>query len=165
VVLGTARTSAVSVLVVALSDVIAALGRPCVLVGGVAVAARLGRVERATGDVDAVIDAPEGLASAEILIRAGAAEQKLSSSSVMVHGVKVDLIDTFSVPRDVFDGASGASALFAAPHRFGFETASELRLVVHDGPQVVASVAEPRGLVAMKFACCTMAPRAREAPE
>jgi hypothetical protein len=142
---------AINRLLAALSTVIAGLGRPSVLVGGVAVAARLGRVERVTGDIDAVIDAPDEPPSADLLLQSGTAQERLSRSSVVVQGVRVDLIDTFAVPEEIFVGTSGANELFAAAHRFGFDTATALRLVVHRGREVETIVAEPAGLIAMKL--------------
>jgi len=72
-----------------------------------------------TRDVDAVVDAPDDPASAELLLR-----------------------------RTV---GAGGDEHFALAHRFGFESASTMRLVVENGPDVLAEVAEPAGLVATKL--------------
>lgn len=151
VVFGTGLESPVKPLLAALEKVLADLPRRAVLVGGLAVAARLGRVERATGDVDAVIDAPDDPPSADVLVASGVARERISANSVLVDGVKVDLIDTFAVRDDAFEDALGGNEHFAAAHRFGFETASAMRLVVEHGPEITLQVAEPAGLVAMKL--------------
>lgn len=151
VALGAGVRSPVARLLAALDKVLVSLPRRAVLIGGVAVAARLGTVERATGDVDAVVDAPDDPGSIELLLEKGVAVTRISETSALVDDVKVDLIDTFRVSGETFADAAGPDDHFVAAHRFGFETASPMRLVVTGGPEVPTLVADPAGLVAMKL--------------
>lgn len=138
-------------LISALAEVIENLERPCALIGGLAVAARLSRVERVTADVDTVVHAPDDPPSAEVLIARGIVDERVSESSVIVKGIKVDLIDTFAIPGEFSRDVSTANDHFVAAHRFGFESATPLRLLVPGGPEVTVSVATPAGLVGMKL--------------
>jgi hypothetical protein len=108
-------------------------------------------VERVTGDVDTVVDAPDDPSSAEILLRQGVAEERVSDSSVLVGGVKVDLIDTMAIPDEFLAAASEANDHFVAAHRYGLESATDLCLMVSGGPRVTMPVAVPSALVAMKL--------------
>lgn len=156
VMLGTTGGVPAGRMLTALDTVQRRLPRPAALVGGIAVAARLGTMERATADIDAVVDAPDDPPSVQLLLDAGAAAPHPSPNSVVVDGIKVDLIDTYAVPNDAFQGAHGLDSLFAAAHRYAFDTATPLRLAVPDGPEVVARVATPSALVAMKLhAACS----------
>lgn len=139
-------------LITTLVEVVASLGRPCALIGGLAVAARLTRAERVTGDVDTVVDAPEDPPSADLLLARGVADERVGgSSSVMVYGVKVDLIDTFSMPPEFVSEVSTANDHFALAHRYAFESATPLRLEATSGAHVTMAVAAPAALLAMKL--------------
>lgn len=138
-------------LITTLAEVVASLGRPCALIGGLAVAARLTRAERVTADVDTVVDAPEDPPSADLLLARGVADERVEASSVMVHGVKVDLIDTFSVPPEFLSEVSTANDHFALAHRYAFESATPLRLEAASGAHVTMAVAAPAALMAMKL--------------
>jgi hypothetical protein len=151
VVLGSGGGSTVASMLRALGEVSTSLGRPFVLVGGIAVAARLGRVERATRDVDAVVDAPTGPPSVEVLLEVAVGAERAGSSSVMLRGVPIDLIDTHAIPPLVEMERGDGNDLFVLAHRFGFETATPMNLVVEGGCSLAVQVAEPPGLIAMKL--------------
>lgn len=134
------------------------------LVGGLAVMTRLGRVHRATDDLDAAAQSVDGGPS-RLSILVGGAESRRGRQSV--EGVKVDCIDVGSTPAadlargdlpdDEFDRA------FLLAHRWALDSATEASLTVVSEQRVPVAaatcrVATPAALVAMKL---QSAPRRR----
>jgi len=101
------------------------------LIGGLAVMTRLGRVHRATDDLDAAAQSVEGGPS-RLSILVGGGESGRGRRSV--EGVKVDCIDVGSTPAadldagdlpdDEFDRA------FLLAHRWALDSATEASLTV-----------------------------------
>ncbi len=134
------------------------------LIGGLAVMTRLGRVHRATDDLDAAAQSVDGGPSRlSILVGGGESGQGRRS----VEGVKVDCIDVGSTPAvdldpeelpdDEFDRA------FLLAHRWALDSAQEASLTVVSEQRVplttaTCRVATPAALVAMKL---QSAPRRR----
>lgn len=125
------------------------------IIGGLAVTCRLGGVHRATGDVDAVADEVVGLAvesGAQLLVEAGIAEADPTERHhrVFIDGTKVEIIDTQELPADVTD-LPELNQLFVLGHRWAFESAEPLRVVVTASDvDAVLPVAIPAALVATK---------------
>lgn len=134
------------------------------LIGGLAVMTRLGRVHRATDDLDAAALSVDGGPS-RLSILVGGGESGRGRRSV--EGVKVDCIDVGSTPAadldpgdlpdDEFDRA------FLLAHRWALDSATEASLTVVSEPRVPVAtatcrVATPAALVAMKL---QSAPRRR----
>jgi hypothetical protein len=141
------------------------------IIGGLAVTCRLGHVHRATGDVDAVVDEVVGLAAnsgAQLLVEAGIAEADPAERQhrVFIDGTKLEIIDTQPLPTDVSDLAT-LDRLFVLGHRWAFESAEPLRVVVAASDVDVAlPVAVPAALVATKLhAFCDRQQEAKRASD
>jgi len=134
------------------------------LIGGLAVMTRLGRVHRATDDLDAAAHSVDGGPSRlSVLVGGGESGQGRRS----IEGVKVDCIDVGSsravdldpgdLPDDEFDRA------FLLAHRWALDSATEAVLSAVSEQRVpvataMCRVAIPAALVAMKL---QSAPRRR----
>lgn len=148
-----------------ISDYVRALRRlptmpSWVLVGGLAVNVRLGRLHRATNDVDTVSDDQPRLV--EILISADDADS-LSAAKVQFHDpeVEVDVMD--STERHDLP-ANGSDRAFALVRRWTMRTAATVDLRVVDASghivqSVEVQVASRPALVALKIVSI---PRRRE---
>jgi predicted nucleotidyltransferase len=125
-----------------------------VIVGGVAVTARLGQAHRATADVDTVIDEMANPDAIEALLALPTAEaDPTGAHSVKVAGTKVEMIGVGSVDDDSFDGMTELQTLFIAAHTWALSTATPLTLVAEADRTVrgTGPFATPAALVAMKL--------------
>lgn len=131
----------------------AGVGRYAV-VGGVAVAARVGRAHRATADVDTVVDdttppdALEALASLP-----GAIQDRQTPHRVWIGGTKIDVMGVGPLPPDALVDLPDRQALFVAAHSWALDTATPLTLLAGADQSIRATAlfATPAGLVAMKL--------------
>jgi len=134
-------------------DELESRGRRLVLIGGLAVVARVASADRATTDIDSIFDAPEHAEeTVELLAAAGIGRSAGPDAPQrrIVDGVPVDCIDTHRVEDRDLEGMSPHDALFVGGHRFAYETAETVEL--HLGHHAVTtSVATPAGLVATKL--------------
>lgn len=137
-------------------------GRCPVIIGGVAVMARVASAQRATADLDSALAVDVGLpATVELLEAAGVAKRVAGSPQrVAVAGAVIDCIDTLPVTDGELADYTDKDALFLGGHRFAHETAEGVTLVAGDIAMEVA-VATPAGLVATKV----HAARYRRRPE
>lgn len=131
---------------------------PLAIVGGFAVTCRLGRVHRATGDVDMVADelATVGArgSSARALVELGIATADPGGRDhrVFVDGTKIEIIET----QDLTDGVNGIDSvldrLFLLGHRWAYLAAEPTRITVAGTAiDVMLPVATPAALVATKL--------------
>ncbi len=134
------------------------------LIGGLAVMTRLGRVHRATDDLDAAAQAVDGGPSRlSVLVGGGDAGRERRT----VGGVKVDCIDVGSTPASELDPAAlpedEFDRAFVLAHRWALDSAVPATLTVVSGQRIPTAtatcrVATPSALVAMKL---QSAPRRR----
>ncbi len=125
-----------------------------VIVGGLAVAARLGQAHRATGDVDAVIDEAAHPDAVEALLALPNAEDNPTGTHrVDVAGTKLELIGVQPVGEAAFDGLTEQQTLFATSHVWALATATKVTLTAAADPTVRATgpFAAPAALFAMKL--------------
>lgn len=126
-----------------------------VVVGGVAVIARLGEAHRATGDVDTVVDETEPPDAIEALLALPSASPHPDGAAhqVMVEETKVEVIGVGSLDYDALDGLTDRQRLFVAAHRWALDTATDLNVVAGADQSVAAQApfATPAALVAMKL--------------
>ena len=122
------------------------------LIGGLAVACRLGSVHRVTQDVDAVAEAGPGEPDViEILVADAAVERTDRAHRVMVGDVKVEIIETVDLPDDL-DDISHDQRLFVLAHRWGLTTATTMTVrVAGESLEASLPVASGASLVAMKL--------------
>jgi hypothetical protein len=118
---------------VGLIQAVAALGdsglNDYVIVGGVAVAARLGQAHRATTDVDTVIDEVAHPNAIEILLaHPDALPDPSGAHRVRIAGTKVEMIGVGPVDDDSFEGMTDLQTLFVASHTWALATAMPLTL-------------------------------------
>lgn len=147
---------AMSPVVRGIEEVRAAIGQPPVVVGGLAVLARLSRPYRATVDLD-VVDRLRRVRHLELLREAEGAIP-VEPSAVLLDtpfgSVKVDVLEVRQVEIDVPSDDPG-DRLHAVSHAWAYGTATELTLEVlplnGDMVRVTTLVAEPGPLVAMKL--------------
>lgn len=131
----------------------AGLGRH-VVVGGVAVNARLGQAHRATADVDTVVDEtmpPDAVQA--LLALPDARQDPTGSHRVLVHGTKVEVIGVGPLQDGDLDGVPTKDALFVASHVWALDMATPLTLIAGDdlSVQATAPFATPAALLAMKL--------------
>jgi Nucleotidyl transferase AbiEii toxin, Type IV TA system len=125
-----------------------------VIVGGVAVAARLGQAHRGTTDVDAVIDEDAHPDAIEALLAMPDAQlDPTGAHRVRVAGTKVEFIGVGPVDDRSFDGMTEMQTLFVAAHTWALGTATSLTLVAGADSTVRANgpVATPAALFSMKL--------------
>jgi predicted nucleotidyltransferase len=125
-----------------------------VIVGGVAVAARLGQAHRATTDVDTVVDEvahPDAIEA--LLAHPDAQPDPTGAHRVKLGGTKVEIIGVGPVDDDSFDGITEMQTLFVAPHTWALATATSLTLAAGADPTIRATApfATPPALFAMKL--------------
>ncbi len=155
IVIGGPEASAAEAVLGALRSIVSALeqrGRRAVLIGGIAVMARVALAERATRDLDAAVDVPvEDEPTVALLDRAGVGRAlgPPAPQRIDVDGVPVDVIDTYPV-LDSLDELPPRDALFVGGHRFAVETAELVELAV-GAVRVRAHLARSSGLVATKL--------------
>lgn len=126
------------------------------IVGGVAVAARLGLAHRATRDVDAVVDQDHLPAAIAVLrsLPSATADPAGGPHRVMLAGTKVEVLEVGVMPdANVLGGLPDRQRLFVAAHSWALATATSLRVVTTgtDVYRATAPFATPAALVAMKL--------------
>jgi len=140
----------------AVAEVGALIGRPPVVVGGLAVMCRLSSPYRATTDLD-VVDRLRGVPQLEIL-RAAAGATDVEPAAVLLPTpfgeVKVDVLEVRQIELDEPSHDSG-DRLHAASHAGADATATPVTIEVLPARgaaiRVTTPVAEPGPLVAMKL--------------
>lgn len=131
------------------------LGRWAVI-GGVAVAARLGRAHRVTADVDTVVDQDRLPAAIAVLkaLPSATADPAVGPHRLLLEGIKVEVIEVGHMPTGAdLDGLTDRQRLFVASHSWALDTATRL-IVASVGPeagQATAPFATAAALVAMKL--------------
>lgn len=125
------------------------------IVGGVAVAVRLGRSHRATADVDTVvIETTSPPDAVEAILELPEAEPyRDGENKVMVEGTKVEIIPVRPLGPGELDGVPDGDALFVASHAWALETATTVTVSSLEDRAVTATApfATPAALVAMKL--------------
>lgn len=128
------------------------------IVGGFAVTCRLGRVHRATGDVDMVADELAGVSaggsSARALVELGIARPDPGGKDhrVFVDGTKLEIIETQELHEGVDEIDSTLDRLFLLGHRWALVTAEPTRVMVAGTSiDVTLPIATPAALVATKL--------------
>lgn len=138
-------------------EVQALIGRPPVVVGGLAVLARLSQPYRATVDLDVVDRMRGGVSQLEVLRAADGAEA-VEPAAVLLptrHGaVKVDVLEVRQVELDRPSDDPG-DRLHASAHAWAHDSATDIavEVITRGGERVEATtpVAEPGPLIAMKL--------------
>jgi len=133
------------------------IGQPPVVVGGLAVLARLSRPHRATVDLD-VVDRLRGALPQLDVLRAADGAQVVEPAAVLLptrHGaVKVDVLEVRQVELDRPSDDPG-DRLHASAHAWAHDSATDLviEVITRAGERVEATapVAEPGPLIAMKL--------------
>lgn len=133
------------------------IGQPPVIVGGLAVLARLSTPYRATVDLD-VVDRLLGTTPQLEVLRSAAGAEAVEPAAVLLptrHGsVKVDVLEVRQAEIDVPSDDPG-NRLHAASHAWAYDTATDLTIeaITRSGDRTTATtpVAEPGPLVAMKL--------------
>ncbi len=125
-----------------------------VIVGGVAVAARLGQAHRGTTDVDTVVDEVAHPDAVETLLALPDVQaDPTGPHRVRIGGTKVEMIGVGPVDESTFDGLTDMQTLFVAAHTWALSTATALTLLAGSEPTVRATgpFATPAALFAMKL--------------
>jgi predicted nucleotidyltransferase len=137
-------------LVAAMAELTAARPAPFVLVGGLAVAARLEVFHRATQDLDAVV-AQERARFHDLTVEA-VTSARVRGGHLVVADVPVDVIDVdvTTAYDDIARLDDPRDRLFTAGHLFAYRDASALELVCADARAVVR-IATPRALLVSKL--------------
>lgn len=136
------------------ADVHRLLDEPPVIVGGLAVLARLSRPYRATVDLDVVDRRRRGAPHLEVL-RAAEGAQPVEPAAVLLPtrygAVKIDVLEVRQVELDHPSDDPG-DRLHASAHAWAYDTATALTIMATRGSGVsveaVAPVAEPGPLIA-----------------
>jgi hypothetical protein len=124
------------------------------IVGGIAVAARLGHAHRATSDVDAVVDETTPPDAVEALLsRDDTRADPTAPHRVYVEGTRVEILGVGPLDEADLDGVPDDDALFVAAHSWALGTAMPLTLIAMTDETVTATApfATPGALVAMKL--------------
>jgi Nucleotidyl transferase AbiEii toxin, Type IV TA system len=127
---------------------------PYAIVGGVAVAVRLGSAHRATTDVDTVVHEGASPAAIEVLSAlSGAVRDLANGHRVVFDGTKIELLEVGNVGVGDLDGIPEKHALFVASHAWALESATFVEVVANEAPDehVTARFATPAALMAMKL--------------
>ena len=131
---------------------------PLAIVGGFAVTCRLGRVHRATGDVDMVADElatiGAGGSSARALVQLGIARSDPGGKDhrVFVDGTKLEIIETQDLHEGVDEIDSTLDRLFLLGHRWALVGAEPTRVTVAGTSiDVILPIATSAALVATKL--------------
>lgn len=148
---------AMSAVVQGVSEVRALIGRPPVIVGGLAVLSRLSSPYRATVDLD-VVDWPAGQVSQLEVLRTADGAEPVEPAAVLLptpYGVvKVDVLEVRQVELDRPSDDPG-DRLHASAHAWANDTATDLTIEVirsdRERVEVTTPVAEPGPLIAMKL--------------
>lgn len=140
-----------------LGEVANLLGEPPVVVGGLAVLARLSRPYRATVDLD-LVDRQHGKEPQLVVLRAASGAEAVEPAAVLLptpYGpLKVDVLEVRQAELDEPSDDPG-DRLHASAHAWASDTASELTIEAVRGSgeriAVTTPIAEPGPLVAMKL--------------
>jgi hypothetical protein len=137
-------------LVAAMAQLTAARPAPFVLVGGLAVAARLEVFHRATQDLDAVV-AQERARFHDLTVEA-LTSARVRAGHLVVGDVPVDVIDVDLTTGydDIARLDDPCDRLFTAGHLFAYRDAGAVELVCADAHAVVR-IATPRALLVSKL--------------
>lgn len=142
----------------AVAEVEALVGRPPVVVGGLAVLCRLSSPYRATTDLD-LVDRLRGAAPQLEVLRTGEGAAPEQPAAVLLPTrfgkVKVDVLEVRQIEIDAPSDDPG-DRLHAFSHAWADDTATPVTIDVHhslggDPVRVTTPVAEPGPLVAMKL--------------
>lgn len=122
------------------------------LIGGVAVACRLGAAHRATQDADLVADPEAPGSSAAVLVADRLGAVRAADDRVVVDGTKVEIIDTDALDSTALHELDRLDHLFVAAHRWALESAEPLDIAVQgDTAAARLPVATSGALVAAKL--------------
>jgi len=128
------------------------------IIGGFATTCRLGRVHRATGDVDLVADelatVGAGGSSARALVALGIARPDPGEDDhrVFVDGTKLEVIETQDLPEGFDEVDSTLDRLILLGHRWALVTAEPTRVMVAGTSiDVTLPIATPAALVATEL--------------
>jgi len=128
---------------------------PCSIIGGVAVAVRLGRAVRATADLDAVTDYRFTPTALDVLRRReDAVYDPAEPHSITVAGAEIQFQDVAPIDDAEIAELQGTDLLYVAGHAHALIAATPIRIVARDGGTEVAAVirvASPGALMAMKL--------------
>ena len=128
---------------------------PFAVIGGVAVAVRLGRAHRATADLDAVTDYRYAPTALEILRRRDdVSYDPAAPHSVFIAGAEVQFQDVAPVTDADVDDLDLKDALYVTGHAHALQAATPFRLVAGRGAdriEAVVPIATTGALVAMKL--------------
>jgi len=127
---------------------------PYAIVGGVAVAVRLGTAHRATTDVDTVVHDATRPAAVEVLSAlSGAVRDVATEHRVFLDGTKIELLEVGDIGIGDLAGIPEKDALFVASHAWALESATLVDVVANERPddRVTARFATSAALVAMKL--------------
>lgn len=128
---------------------------PCSIIGGVAVAVRLGRAVRATADLDAVTDYRFTPTALDVLRRReDAVYDPAEPHSITVAGAEIQFQDVAPVDDAESAELDGTDLLYVAGHAHALGAATPVRIVARDQETEVAAVvrvASSGALVAMKL--------------
>lgn len=125
---------------------------PYALVGGVAVAARIGRPLRATRDVDAVADYTAEPTALELLTELDDVDSsRLADHTLVIAGADVQFLDVTRVTESGLEGLDAKQVLFVAGHAMALTGALPVRLCAEDGSEAVVPVAPAGALIVTKL--------------
>jgi len=128
---------------------------PFAIIGGVAVAARLGRVLRATADLDTVTDYRYAPTALEILKRRDDADyDPADPHTIFLAGIQVQFQDVAAVTDEDVEDLEPKALLYVAGHAFALERATLMTISAADGGgpvEATVPVATAGALVAMKL--------------
>lgn len=128
---------------------------PCSIIGGVAVAVRLGRAMRATADLDAVTDYRFTPTALDVLRRRhDAVYDPAEPHSITVAGAEIQFQDVAPVDDAEITDLAGTDLLYVAGHAHALGAATPVRIVAtarDTEVTAVVRVASSGALVAMKL--------------
>jgi hypothetical protein len=128
---------------------------PFAVIGGVAVAVRLGRVLRATADLDTVTDYRYGPTALEILKRRDDADyDPADPHTIFLAGTQVQFQDVSAVTDEDVEDLEPKDLLYVAGHALALERATLVTISASDGGgsvEATVPVAPTGALVAMKL--------------
>jgi len=148
---------AMAAVVQGIAEVRDLIGEPPVIVGGLAVLARLSNPYRATVDLD-VVDRMLGVAPQLKVLRSAPGAEAVEPAAVLLPTdfgpVKIDVLEVRQVELDEPSDDPG-DRLHASSHAWASDTATEMTIEVVRGAgtqvEVTTRVAEPGPLIAMKL--------------
>lgn len=148
---------AMAAVVQGIDEAHALIGRPPVVVGGLAVLGRLSNPYRATVDLD-VVDRRQGRLPQLEVLRAATGAEPVDPTAVLLPTrfgpVKIDVLEVRQIELDQPSDDPG-DRLHAFAHAWAHDTATELTIEVllsdHSSVSVTTLVAEPGPLIAMKL--------------